>query len=62
MILCDPYAINFLATSAMKILHHLINNESLPRVRFYLFVNNLDIFLDILKCSLITVFRRITLF
>ncbi|XKL59665.1 hypothetical protein PGB90_000681 [Kerria lacca] len=31
MILCDPYAINFLATSAMKILHHLINNESLPR-------------------------------
>ncbi|XP_046400983.1 negative elongation factor B [Ischnura elegans] len=31
MTLCDPYAINFLATSAMKILHHLINNESMPR-------------------------------
>ncbi|XP_039279507.1 negative elongation factor B isoform X2 [Nilaparvata lugens] len=31
MTLCDPYAINFLATSAMKILQHLINNESLPR-------------------------------
>lgn len=35
MILCDPYAINFLATSAMKILQHLINNEALPRVCFY---------------------------
>uniref|UniRef100_A0A8D9EGV1 Negative elongation factor B n=1 Tax=Cacopsylla melanoneura TaxID=428564 RepID=A0A8D9EGV1_9HEMI len=31
MTLCDPYAINFLATSAMKILHYLINNEALPR-------------------------------
>ncbi|KAF4528434.1 hypothetical protein B566_EDAN013439 [Ephemera danica] len=31
MTLCDPYAVNFLATSAMKILQHLINNESLPR-------------------------------
>ncbi|CAG2055002.1 unnamed protein product [Timema podura] len=31
MTLCDPYAINFLATSATKILQHLINNESLPR-------------------------------
>jgi len=31
MTLCDPYAINFLATSAIKILHHLINNEGLPR-------------------------------
>lgn len=31
MTLCDPYAINFLATSAMKILQHLINNEGLPR-------------------------------
>ncbi|KNC28784.1 Negative elongation factor B [Lucilia cuprina] len=31
MTLCDPYAINFLATSAIKILQHLINNESLPR-------------------------------
>ncbi|ENN73145.1 negative elongation factor B [Dendroctonus ponderosae] len=31
MTLCDPYAINFLALSAVKILHHLIHNESLPR-------------------------------
>ncbi|XP_055681580.1 negative elongation factor B [Lutzomyia longipalpis] len=31
MTLCDPYAINFLATSAIKILQHLINNEGLPR-------------------------------
>ncbi|KAJ4439050.1 negative elongation factor B [Periplaneta americana] len=31
MTLCDPYAINFLATSATKILQHLINNEALPR-------------------------------
>lgn len=31
MTLCDPYAINFLATSAIKILHHLINNEGMPR-------------------------------
>lgn len=31
MTLCDPYAINFLASSAIKILHHLIHNESLPR-------------------------------
>lgn len=31
MTLCDPYAINFLATSAVKILQHLINNEGLPR-------------------------------
>ncbi|XP_076344697.1 negative elongation factor B isoform X1 [Tachypleus tridentatus] len=31
MTLCDPYAVNFLATSAMKILHHLVNNETLPR-------------------------------
>jgi len=31
MTLCDPYAINFLATSTIRILHHLINNESLPR-------------------------------
>lgn len=32
MTLCDPYAINFLALSAIKILHHLIHNESMPRV------------------------------
>lgn len=31
MTLCDPYAINFLATSATKILQHLINTEGLPR-------------------------------
>ncbi|XP_059484966.1 negative elongation factor B [Neocloeon triangulifer] len=31
MTLCDPYAVNFLATSAMKILTHLINNDSMPR-------------------------------
>lgn len=31
MTLCDPYAINFLATSAIKIFQHLINNDSLPR-------------------------------
>lgn len=31
MTLCDPYAINFLATSAIKLLQHLINNDSLPR-------------------------------
>ncbi|XP_031623093.1 negative elongation factor B [Contarinia nasturtii] len=31
MTLCDPYAINFLATSAIKILQHLINNDQLPR-------------------------------
>lgn len=32
MTLCDPYAINFLATSAIKILHHLIHVEGMPRV------------------------------
>lgn len=31
MTLCDPYAVNFLATSALKILNNLINNEGLPR-------------------------------
>ncbi|XP_014480534.1 PREDICTED: negative elongation factor B [Dinoponera quadriceps] len=31
MILCDPYAVNFLASSAIKIALHLINSESLPR-------------------------------
>ena len=29
--LCDPYAINFLATSTFKILNHIINNETLAR-------------------------------
>lgn len=31
MILCDPYAIHFLATSAFKIINYLITNEALPR-------------------------------
>ncbi|KAJ8957082.1 hypothetical protein NQ318_007295 [Aromia moschata] len=31
MTLCDPYAINFLATSAIKILQHLIHNEGMAR-------------------------------
>jgi len=31
MTLCDPYAINFLATSSMKMLNHHIVNETLPR-------------------------------
>jgi len=31
MVLCDPYAVHFLATSSFKILYHLITNESLPR-------------------------------
>lgn len=31
MTLCDPYAVNFLASSAIKIALHLINGESMPR-------------------------------
>lgn len=31
MTLCDPYAINFLATWAIKQFQHLINNDGLPR-------------------------------
>uniref|UniRef100_T1J7M6 Negative elongation factor B n=1 Tax=Strigamia maritima TaxID=126957 RepID=T1J7M6_STRMM len=31
MTLCDPYAINFLATSALRILNVIIHNETLPR-------------------------------
>lgn len=31
MTLCDPYAVNFLASSSLKIIQHLITNESLPR-------------------------------
>lgn len=38
MTLCDPYAINFLALSATKILQHLINNESMPRVSVFNFI------------------------
>lgn len=31
MTLCDPFAINFLANSAMKIINHQVANEALPR-------------------------------
>ncbi|XP_070532228.1 negative elongation factor B-like [Ptychodera flava] len=31
MILCDPFAIHTLASSTMKILHQLVNTDSLPR-------------------------------
>merc|ERR1719361_1693335 len=31
MTLCDPFAINFLATAAMKIMNHQVANEALPR-------------------------------
>uniref|UniRef100_A0A6G1SNE8 Negative elongation factor B n=1 Tax=Aceria tosichella TaxID=561515 RepID=A0A6G1SNE8_9ACAR len=31
MVLCDPYAIHFLASSAFKIINHLITNGALPR-------------------------------
>jgi len=31
MILCDPFAMNFLAIAAMKVINHLINNDGLPR-------------------------------
>jgi negative elongation factor B len=31
MMLCDPYAVHFLATSSLKILHNLVASESLPR-------------------------------
>ncbi|CAG0883204.1 unnamed protein product [Darwinula stevensoni] len=31
MVLCDPYSIHFLCTSSLKIIHHCINNEQLPR-------------------------------
>ena len=31
MTLCDPYAVKFLASSAMKIIHHQVANEALPR-------------------------------
>ena len=32
MILCDPYALNTVALSTMKVLQHCINNDILPRV------------------------------
>ena len=32
MILCDPYAINFLANSVVRLLQHLMSNEANPRV------------------------------
>jgi len=31
MTLCDPFAINFLATAAMKIMNHQVGNDALPR-------------------------------
>ena len=31
MTLCDPFAINFLASSAIKIINHQVSNEALPR-------------------------------
>ena len=31
MILCDPYAINFLANSVIRLLQYLMNNEAMPR-------------------------------
>jgi len=31
MILCDPYAINFLALTVIRLLNHLIANDSMPR-------------------------------
>ena len=33
MILCDPYALNTVALSTMKVLQHCMNNDILPRVR-----------------------------
>ena len=36
MILCDPYAINFLANSVIRLLQHLMNNEAMPRVTIFL--------------------------
>ena len=31
MTLCDPFAINFLASSAMKLVNHSVTQEGLPR-------------------------------
>lgn len=31
MVLCDPYAIHFLATTTFQILNYLVHNEALPR-------------------------------
>lgn len=31
MTLCDPYAINFLATSGVRLAQHMVNNEGMPR-------------------------------
>lgn len=45
MTLCDPYAINFLATSAIKILIHLINNEGMPRVSYSLYCVRASIYI-----------------
>lgn len=45
MILCDPYAVNFLCISAIKILNYLINNDGLPRVKNCYFYNNFALLL-----------------
>ncbi len=34
MILCDPYAVNTVATSALKAMQQSVSNEVVPRVRF----------------------------
>ena len=31
MILCDPYAINFLASTVIRLLQHLMANDAMPR-------------------------------
>lgn len=31
MTLCDPFAINFLATSALKIMNHQVDRDGMPR-------------------------------
>lgn len=61
MTLCDPYAINFLATSAIKILQHLIHVEGMARVSYPVIqlvnicVNNLlsQIFFFCCLCTLL---------
>jgi uracil phosphoribosyltransferase len=36
MVLCDPFAINVIGKSIIKVLTHLTNTEALPRVCFFL--------------------------
>ena len=35
MVLCDPFAINVIGKSIIKVLQHLTTSEVLPRVRFF---------------------------